>query len=114
MPFAYSFTELSITTKPKQLFHKLSGNICSLLGLFPLRLLILCISVGAAILLYCFFFTSLTGVRAFWEMISISITPESYELCSFKFIYFIILLFFFTIDGNSVAILEFLCIKKIK
>lgn len=82
-----------------------------LLGLLPLRLLILYISVGAVILLYCFC-ASLTGVRAFWEITSISATPESYELCFLKLIN--VFIFFFAIDGNSVAILEFLHIKKLK
>lgn len=79
-----------------------------LLGLLPLRLLILYISVGAVILLYCF--CTLTGVRAFWEITSISATPESYELCFLKLIN--VFIFFFAIDGNSVAILEFLRIKN--
>lgn len=64
----------------------------------------MCITAGARVLPYCLF-TSSTCLRDFWESIFFSITPEPGEL---GFLYIII------INGNSVAILEFLHVENIK
>lgn len=65
----------------------------------------MCITAGARVLPYCLF-TSSTCLGAFWENIFFSITPEPGELGFF----FLIII----INGNSIAILEFLHVENIK